>query len=120
MGTKLINTSDMGFVDMAQTLYDCSAFTFIGIAIESDTLHQINDCMVGAGLNYVDEFYTYTGNDMNKLYDLHGDNRYPNDLHFLSFKNDNQDIGKLAMFKLRIGARWFDDIVDNNARNNHE
>ena len=46
-----------------------------------------------------------------------GSNAYPEDLTFVSiplsmFKN----IRKLAMLKLQLGARWLDDIVDNNAR----
>ena len=47
---------------------------------------------------------------------LLGSNRYPDDLVFLAFSLDGLDVGKLAMFKLRFGARWFDDIVENNAR----
>ena len=63
------------------------------------------------------EFYTWKGELMNRIYSLTGSNAYLADLNFVSiplsmFKN----IGKLALLKLRVGARWLDDIVDNNAR----
>ena len=52
---------------------------------------------------------------MNDLGKLSNDNRYPDDITFLAFPLDGLDIGKLAMFKLKMGDRWFDDIIDNNA-----
>lgn len=63
-----------------------------------------------------EDFVTFSGSDMNDYYNLTGTNRYPNDLTFLAFPLDGLNVGKLAMFKLRRGDRWFDDIVDNNAR----
>ena len=29
---------------------------------------------------------------------------------------DGLDVGKLAIFKLQMGDRWFDDVVDNDLR----
>ena len=34
----------------------------------------------------------------------------------MAFPLDGLDVNKLAMFKLQMRDRWFDDIVDNNAR----
>lgn len=34
----------------------------------------------------------------------------------LMFPLDGLNVGKLAMFKIRFGVRWFDDIVDNMER----
>jgi len=56
---------------------------------------------------------------MNMYYNLKGDVAYQADLHFLiiplkAFK-DGQ-FGELALLRLQIGGRWFDDIVDNNER----
>ena len=45
-----------------------------------------------------------------------GTNRYPDDLTFLCFPLDNLNVGKLAMFTMRMGDSWFDDIVDNDLR----
>lgn len=58
----------------------------------------------------------FTGKDMNETFALTGERRYRDDLHFLAFPLDRLDIGKLAMFKIEMRDRWFDDIVDNNAR----
>lgn len=65
-------------------------------------------------------WFKFTGRDMNDAYSLTGRNRYPDDLTFLCFPLDGLDIGKLAMFKLIAGDRWFDDIVDNNRRREEE
>ena len=53
---------------------------------------------------------------LNDEFNLTGTNRYPDDLHCLAFSLNGLDIGKLAMFKLDWGDRWFDDIVDNDRR----
>ena len=63
------------------------------------------------------EFYTWKGELMNQIYQLIGANAYPEDLTFVSIPlNMFKNIGKLAILKLQLGARWLDDIVDNNAR----
>ena len=62
------------------------------------------------------EFYTWKGKLMNQIYMLTGSNAYPEDLTFVSIPlNMFKNIGKLAILKLQFGARWLDDIVDNNA-----
>ena len=72
------------------------------------------------GIGVPKKFNTWTGKEMNDEYKLTGDNRYRNDLNFLAFSLDGLNIGKLAIFKLHMGDRWFDDIVDNNARREEE
>ena len=62
-------------------------------------------------------FIHFTGKDYNEAFHLTGNNRYPDDLNFLCFPLEGiRDIGKLAMFKITMGDRWFDDIVDNDLR----
>ena len=52
---------------------------------------------------------------MNEKYGLTENNAYPEDLNFISIDLDNfKDMEKLATIKIKIGARWLDDIVDNN------
>lgn len=68
----------------------------------------------------VEKFYLFHGRDMNTNYGLTGNNAYPNDLTFLMFAHDGLNVPKLAMFKLAMLDRWFDDIVDNNERNQSE
>ena len=53
---------------------------------------------------------------MNMEYGLTGDNAYPDDLTFLMFPLTGLNMGRLAIFKILMSDRWFDDIVDNNCR----
>ena len=67
--------------------------------------------------------YVWEGRQFNKLYGLTGSNAYPDDLTFVSIPLDAWkpgQIGRLAMTKMQYGARWLDDIVDNNARRQSE
>lgn len=74
------------------------------------------DLLNQQGIGTITEWAEFTGADMNVQYHLTGDNAYPDDLHFLAFSLDGLDVNKLAMFKLRMQDRWFDDIVSNNLR----
>lgn len=66
------------------------------------------------GIGKIKEWETFSGKDMNDEYGLHGDVAYKDDLTFLSFSIEGLDTPKLAFFKLNMGDRWFDDIVENN------
>ena len=49
------------------------------------------------------------------MYGLTDKNAYDDDLNFLSIDLDNwSEMGKLPFYKMQVGARWLDDIVDNN------
>ena len=72
------------------------------------------------GIGKIKEWREFSGKEMNNEYHLTGRNAYPNNLHFLAFPLDGLEVGKLAMFKLRMQDRWFDDIVWNNARREEE
>ena len=100
-----------------EELYNNSAFTYEGLTEESikDLVDYLKD-FYKPELAEVTVYVT-SGKLMNDHYNLTGSNRYPDDLNIVSLKLDNfNDVGRLAILKLRIGARWFDDIVDNNAR----
>lgn len=97
-------------------LENTSAFTIEGAGGDlNEWCVGLNEMLEQRSIGQVKEFYTFSGQLMNETYGLTGSNRYSDDLTFLSFPLDNLDIGKLAMFKLQFGARWLDDIVDNNA-----
>ena len=84
-------------------LYDNWAMTWEGLAEESFE-EALEEC---GGENA--KGYLIKGKNMNKHYHLTGTNAYPDDLNIFAiypFKG-------LAMM---YGARWFTDIVDNNAR----
>ena len=56
------------------------------------------------------------GAQVNKEFGLTGREAFKDRLTILFFPLDDLDIGKLAIFKLRMGDRWFDDIIDNSLR----
>ena len=62
------------------------------------------------------EWFVCNGRDVNKKYELTGNNRYKSNLIFLFFPLDGLNIRKLAIFKIQMQDRWFDDVVDNNLR----
>lgn len=62
------------------------------------------------------EWFISTGLDVNAFagLDLVADrDQFQDDLTFLLFPLDGLDVGKLAMFKLMMRDRWFDDVIDN-------
>ena len=84
-------------------LYDHSAMTWEGLRDEDFEL-AMERCGGEGVIGYLTK-----GKVMNELCHLTGDNAYPDDLNIFSitpFKG-------LAML---VGARWMDDIIDNNAR----
>lgn len=62
-----------------------------------------------------------SGDTMNRVYHLTGNNAYPKDLTIVSIKlEDMENAMAVVIPRFQIGARWFDDIVDNNARREEE
>lgn len=97
------------------SLTDNSAFTIEGAGGDlNEWCIGLNEMLEQRGIGQVKEFYTFSGQLMNETYGLTGSNRYSDNFTFLSFMLDGLDVGKLAMFKMKFGARWLDDIVDNN------
>ena len=98
--------------------YNGNYYTIIGCG------DDINEWKVGyaqllknEGIGTIRHWIEFTGADMNRVYGLTGTNAYQPDLHFLAFRlEDDMNISKLAFLKLRLGDRWFNDIVDNNMR----
>jgi len=104
-----------------ERLENGSAFTVSGAG------GNINDWAIGLkkmlkdkNIGHVDIFYTWTGKFMNETYKLSGKVAYPDNFVFIAFPIEGMDIGKLAIFKMEFGARWLDDIVDNNTRHMEE
>lgn len=84
-------------------LYNHSAMTWEGLRKEDFQL-ALKECGTEDSKGYIT-----SGKVMNEICHLTGSNAYPDDLNIFSilpFKG-------LAMF---VGARWMDDIIDNNAR----
>ena len=58
----------------------------------------------------------FTGKDINDELQLIESCKYEDNLHFLAFNLDGLNVGKLAMFKIKMQDRWFDDVIDNLRR----
>jgi hypothetical protein len=102
-----------------QALADTSAYTIIGAGGDLNAwVNGYHAMLTEAAIGLPKEWYTFTGDQMNEVFGLTGDNRYDPNLTFLAFPLDGLDCGKLALFRLRQDDKWFDDIVDN--KNWHE
>lgn len=102
--------------DKIRELENKSAFTWEGAVTTDEALQKIvDDFKDKTPIKLPVHFYTWSGKLFNEIYGLTDSNAYPNDLHFLSVDLDNwSEMGNLPMFKMKVGARWLDDIVDNN------
>lgn len=109
---KLIKVPD-DRMEMLEEFCSKSMFTFEGIDIlnSGDGLKEFEKLIREHGYEK-DELigYWFKGKLMNEAYGLTGSNAYPNDLTFLVIPDFYNPI-----FKLEVGARWFDDIVANNS-----
>lgn len=108
-----------------EELANKSAFTWEGMTLDDENLAELAEIFIQEKLVKEDTEeiigYTWYGLTMNTMYDLHGENRYQDDLPFLSFELDSFDgSGELHVFKMMYGARWLDDIVRNNELNEEE
>ena len=100
MAKEIINVTT---IEQLKDLYDNSAMTWEGL-VEDDFGVALDEVGTADANGYVTK-----GKVMNELCHLTDDNAYPDDLNIYSvypFKG-------LAMM---YGARWIDDVVDNNAR----
>ena len=105
--------------DKISELEKGSAFTWEGMDISDKNLKDIIDFFTKntQGFKTPVTMYNWTGKEFNEKYGLTGSNAYPDDLNFLSIPLDTwSEQGNLPIVKMQVGARWLDDIVDNNAR----
>lgn len=100
-------------------LYADSSLTWEGLDESDENLEAVvNWLNTEANCGMIEEtFYITSGELMNYVYDLTGENAYPNDLTIVSVMlKDLDKLGSLPLKRFEVGARWFDDIVDNNLR----
>ena len=95
-------------------LYNSSALTIEGL--DPDSVYDFADDVIAHG-GTVDEIVMTSGKLMNKVYGLTGDNVYPDRLDIVSIMGNTVP---MTMRRFDFGGRWFDDIVDNNARRERE
>ena len=103
--------------DNLKKVYRGSFYTIVGVGGSlEEWVRGYNAKLVEAGIGKPKSWVTFSGRQMNERYALRGDNAYDDNLTFLAFSLDGLHVGKLALFKMEYGDRWFDDIVQNNAR----
>lgn len=102
--------------DFFEKAYKGCYYTAIGCGgPETDWTEGYTKMLEDREIGRPEQFFFFSGRQMNEHYSLHGNNKYPDDLSFMAFPTKGLDPGKLAVFKLIANDRWFDDIVDNNA-----
>lgn len=107
--------------ELFEKAYEGSYYTITGCGGNlEDWKSGYQKMLTEQGIGKISKWFWFTGKSMNDVYNLTGNNRYPDDSNFLMFPLDGLDIAKLAMFKLQMRDRWFDDIVDNDARREEE
>ena len=97
-----------------------SLYTITGVGGDlEEWVNGYNEKLKKEKIGTPKQLYTFKGRDVNDEFDLSGNNRFKDDLTFLAFVLDGLNIGKLAMFKLKWGDRWSDDIIANSIDENH-
>ena len=113
---KKYTINDNVTVSICDELYDNSALTLEGLDLNSldDYANYLDDvCVLKEGA----VFHIIDGNEMNDFYCLSGKVAYPGDLHIIAIKLDDLcNPSKIVMKRFEFGGRWFDDVVNNNAR----
>ena len=97
--------------------YDGSFYTILGaggdLAEWTDGIQKLFD---RDGIGTVSRFVRTSGKEINHFAEERGhvaaDNHFQDDLTVLMFPLDGLNGGKLAMFRLMAGDRWFDDLVN--------
>lgn len=98
------------FVILAD-LYNRSALTFEGFDEESilEVLEYLEQSVSGEEKYEAPQAFIFSGSQLNEICKLDGPNAYPEDLNIVSFLYTGNALA------INIGARWLDDIIDNNA-----
>ena len=107
---KIIVTSKNELDD----LYNCSALTLPGLK-ENDIIKFLEWINEYTSTKNNLKVYIIKGKIMNNFYNLTGRNIYPEDLTIISIKlSDIENPMKLAIPRFQVGAKWFDDLIENN------
>lgn len=105
-----------------QKAYDGSYYTICGAGGElKDWLEGYEKAMKSAGINAPSQWFSTTGAAVNAFAsergNVHFRGEFEEGLRFLMFPLDSIGAGgKLAMFKIQMQDRWFDDIIQNMTR----
>ena len=103
--------------EQLDALYNQSALTWEGLSADEENLNAVKNWLKEHKAILGDDeptFHIITGEFMNEQYSLSSSNAYPEDLTIVSVTDINQM--EIVIPRFEVGGRWFDDIVDNNAR----
>lgn len=114
MTTKTTATTATSNADL-QKAYDGSYYTILGAGGSlDDWINGYEDLKEKAGIGKPTKWIQTTGGAIN---DYAKPTRSHDAFHYglvvLMFPLDGLNTGKLAIFKMQMEDRWFDDIVDN-------
>lgn len=103
--------------DNIQMAYDKWFYTIVGAGGDlNDWMDGIQKALDKFKIGKVKQWYFTKGKVLNDKWNLTGTERFNDDLTFLMFDYEGMNVGKLAMFKIKAGDRWFTDIIDNSVR----
>ena len=114
-----IKVNDRATLD---ALYNNSALTFEGVAASDENVKAVLTWVKNYTPLKREDVYVIEGSLMNREYGLTGDNAYPEtDCTILCIKLDDMEKPMaVTLPRFTVGGRWFDDVVDNNARREAE
>lgn len=96
-------------------LQTSSFYTITGVGGDlEEWVNGYNDLLNKEKIGTPKQWYTFKGRDVNNTFNLEGNNKFKDDLTFLAFVLNGLNVGKLAMFKLKMNDRWSDDIINNS------
>lgn len=114
---EAIQLTNENRTQMFEEAYKGSYYTILGCGGSlQEWVDGYTELLKNDGIGTPDKFITFKGSDMNESYGLEGDSAYKQDLTFLAFPIDGLNTGKLAMFRIKMMDKWFNDIVDNNRK----
>ena len=92
-----------------------SALTFEGCNISQESLNNLMNWIKKYTEMKTERVYVISGNTMNTIYNLTGNNAYPDDLHIVCIDLDDMvDFNKIIIPRFSVGGRWLDDVINNN------
>ncbi|MFN8048519.1 MAG: hypothetical protein U0P48_08090 [Ancrocorticia sp.] len=96
--------------------YQGSHYTICGAGGDlNEWVEGYNKLLAEEGIGTPTYWAQTTGENINNYAATHGTvtDPFPADLTVLTFPLEGLHLGKLALFRLRMEDRWFDDIIDN-------
>lgn len=107
--------------ELCEELREHSALTFEGLIVNEESGYSLEKFITKHTRLLKNIAYVITGKDMNGWYKLTEGNAYQPNLTIVCIDlRDMEDAEKIIMPSKMIGARWLDDVIDNNLRRENE